>query len=413
MLKKLSFENSIKSKIATGVEIVLLPDGAIDINVVVLKRNKSILSSEKQLQNISNFSELAKNIDAKLPIVLIVNGKGIIHRKVSYSDNDTPTTLLNKVLPNANVNEFYIQQETINTSQTFVSVVRASVINDLIAEFEKNNLPNIVGCLLGPFVVNTLLPLIDTNIITNELLTFSNYQLQIRENKISDVLISDVNFNTNEIHVGDKPVPSKLLIAFGAALFYFIGNDKGISNSQLIDNIKEEYKQKQKFYFLGWTLLVTTLSILIINYLVFNHYWTKNNELNTQLVLNQSALQKYNALKIDFSQKKDFLEQNGLLENSKTSYYVDQLAASLPNSIQWTDVNFYPLKKKEADDETNSFLFENKIIRITGNCNHNTELNDWMKDIKKKSWITSVELLNYKQDDAKEDGLFLIEIKLN
>ena len=41
MLKKIGFENIIKSKTAAGIELVLLPDGSYEINAVVLKKEKS------------------------------------------------------------------------------------------------------------------------------------------------------------------------------------------------------------------------------------------------------------------------------------------------------------------------------------------------------------------------------------
>ena len=196
------------------------------------------------------------------------------------------------------------------------------------------------------------------------------------------------------------------------ALSYFLGADAGIARSEVIDNIKEEFKQKQKFEFIGWSLLIAAFSVLLVNYFVFNHYWTKTRGLSSTLASNQSALDRYDTLKLEFAEKKEFLQQNGLLENSRTSFYADKLAASLPPSIQWIDVNIHPVKKKQVNDETEGFFFENKSIKISGKCQRSTDLNDWMKEVKLKSWISSVTLLNYTQDNATDDGLFLIEIKL-
>nr|MBA3971457.1 PilN domain-containing protein [Bacteroidota bacterium] len=72
----------------------------------------------------------------------------------------------------------------------------------------------------------------------------------------------------------------------------------------------------------------------------------------------------------------------------------------------------HPVKKKEANDVSEAFSFESKTIRISGKCDRNTELNDWMKKIRKNEWVAEVRLLNYKQDNAKEDGVFFLELKL-
>lgn len=412
MLKKVDFKNIIKSKTALGVEIILLPENAYEINVVVLKKIKSILTNEKQKERIANFEELAQFVDTKFPIILVLNGKGIIHRKIAFSENDTPITLLNKVLPNANPNDFDLQQTIISESQIFVSLIRSSIINEIFEQLKKNKLTNIAGCLLGPFVINNLLPLINTNIISNEQLRFGTYQLQIREQQISDLTIAESEEINEPILIGDDLIQSKLVIAFAAALSYFLGTDNGIEKSLVINGIKEEFKQKQKFEFAGWSLLIATFCILLGNYFIFNHYWTKTLDLSSTLSSNQSALNHYGTLNKEFAQKKDFLEQNGLLESSRTSFYADKLAENLPSSIQWIEVNIHPVKKKQSGVETEGFFFENKIIKISGKCQRSTDLNDWMKTVKLKSWISNVTLLNYTQDNATDAGSFLIEIKL-
>lgn len=411
MFRKPVFENIVKSKTAMGVEIILLPDGAFEINAVTLKRNKSDVLTETKSSAIADLASLAKITNAKAPIILVINGKGIIHRKVMVSENDSLAVLLNKVLPNANLNEFYIQKQEMGSSQNYISVIRAAVVNDILDALKKNNITNIMECYIGPFVINNVLPLIDKNIISSESLIFSNYSLLIREDRIFEVSLTD-NDADDRIKVAEDLLEGKLLIAFAAALSYFMGTDKGIVNSEPIDLVKDEFKQKLKFHFWGWFLLIASFFILLVNYFVFDHYWKKSNDMNSRLVLNQSALKRYESLKAEYSKKKIFLEQNGLLENSRTSYYADRLAASVPSSIQLLEMNIHPLKKKEANDMTNSFYFDNNIIKISGKCDRNTELNDWMKEIKKNEWIETVSLLNYKQENAKDDGVFFIEIKL-
>lgn len=411
MFEKLSFENIIKSKIATGVEINLLPDGAYDINLLALKRNKADVLTETKISGIVDIVSLSAKLDSKSPIVLVINGKGIIHKKVAATENDSLPAVLNKVLPNANADDFYIQKQEINSSQNYISVVRKNIVDEILDELKKNNITNIVSCNIGPFLINNVLGLIDKNIISSEFLSFSNYKLLIREDKLNDVQYSD-NIESAPIKVGDDFIEGKLLIAFAAALSYFIGLPVGFVNSEKIDSIKEDFKQKQKFQLFGWSLLIGMFVVLLVNYFVFNHYWEKSNEMNSKLVLNQSALKRYESLKAEYAQKKNFLEQNGLLESSRTSYYADRLATSLPASIQLLAMNIHPLKKKEASDISNALYFDTKIIKISGKCDRNTELNDWMKELEANSWIEKVKLVDYKQANAKDDGMFFIEIRI-
>jgi Tfp pilus assembly protein PilN len=403
------FKNILKSKSSAGLEIIILPDGSYELNLVVLKKQKSSLVTEKQSEGLSAFKEAAALIGSEIPIIIIINGKGVIHRKVDVHENDSSTMLLNKILPNASANEFVIQKTVLNSTQAFISVIRLNSLTEILNQLITNKMTSIAGCSLGPFAINDLLPLISTDAINNENIVIGNYQLQVREQQITEINTATLSDNKN-IVVGNESIPEKSLIAFATALSYFTGNDNGILNSIQVNNLKEEFYQKQKFEVRGWAVLAVTFLILMINYFVFNNYWSKNNAMNAQLTLTQSALQRYEKLKTEFAQKKEFLEQNGLLDHSRTSYYADQLAGNLPASIQWTGLNIHPLKKKKASDETETLFFENKLISISGNCQRSTDLNDWMKEIKKQTWVKDVTLVDYKQENAKEDGVFLMEI---
>lgn len=411
MLKNIGLGYVPVSSIVTGLEIVILTDGLYEMNLVILKKNKQKLSIEKQQQGIDNFEDAAKFIDTKYPVVLILNGKGIIHKKVSITESDNPVTLLNKALPNANPNEFNLQKTPITDTEAFVSVIRTNILNEIFDQLINTKIISISQCFLGPFVIADTLPLISVKAINNEHLTIGNFQLQIKEQRITDLTSSDLN-TTEELLIGENRVSPKLIIAFAGAISYFTGNTYGLSNSEKIDDLKEEFSQKLKFEFRAWVLMVATFLILMINYFIFNHYWSKSNEMNAQLLSVESALTHYETLKVEFKEKKDFLEQNGLLENSRTSFYIDKLAEHLPASLQWTEVAVHPLKKKNANAESDVLFFENKTIMVAGNCQNSNELNNWMKEIKNQNWVSAVTMVNYKQDNAKENGVFLIEVKI-
>lgn len=413
MFKKASFENIIKSKTATGIEVILLPDGTYQIYAVVLKKVKSTIVTEKKISTHKTIASFAEEADIKkTPLIIILNGKGIIHRKVNSSESDTAATLLNKVLPNAKTTDFYIQQQQVDASHSFVSVIRSNVLDEILNEFIKHGLINIADVFLGPFSINIILPLMETAALSNGQLQIGNYQLLISDNKIKEVLIEENVRNENTILIGDENVENHFLIPFSAALYYFTGGLTGINNAETVDAIIDNYKQKRKFEFRGWTVLLGALVLLIFNYLIFDHYWSKYNDMNATLAVNQSALQQYEHLQKELATKKEFLEQNGLLNSSQTSYYADRFATDLPESIQWTELNIYPLKKKMADDTSNVMHFESRIIKISGKCQKSTILNDWMKVIKQKPFVDNVSIVDYKQGNANENGLFLIEIQV-
>lgn len=400
--------NIFKSKIAAGIEIVLLASGEYEINAVVVKNKKQSLVTEKQVSKLKSIKELAGVIDPKAALVIILNGKGIIHRKVGFSESDSSSSLLNKVLPNANSTDFCIQRSFVDEQHVFVSIIRSEILNLILEELKENKFVNVAGCLLGPFVLKDLI--VQMEHLVGQL-NVPGYSIEIRDKQIVDIAISSENtFET--LVIGGEAIAPEYLIPFGGAVSFFTGQETGIENSDLLVYLKDEYKEKQKFELAGWTLLLFCFTILGVNYFLFSNYWNKNNDMNAQLSLNQSAIEQCDTLKEEYAIKKNFLEQNGLLENSRTSFYADRLAESLPASIHWTEVVIHPAKRRQAGEEETILLFEKKIISITGKCQKSTELNDWMKEIKKKEWIADVGLLNYTQDKRMEEGIFSIQIKL-
>ena len=410
MFQKPVFENILKSNSATGLEVVLLPDGKLELNVLVLEKNKTALTTVIKEDGVISFEAAAKLIDVKSPIILILNGKGIIHRNVEATATDTLPALLNKVLPNANIDEFVLQHTNVDETHVFVSVIRRSVLDDIMDALKKEQLINIANCLLGPFAINDVLHLIDDTIEKNNQLLFGGYQIQRKENVITGIDAIDASEYKDRVLIGGEYVSAKMLLPFAAAVSYYTDSVEGVINAENVDAAKEEHHQKQKFGFLAWSLLIAAFSVLLINYFVFNFYWIKNQETTTVFALNQSVWENYKALKTECEEKQEFLEQNGLLESSKTSFYMDELAASLPRSIQWLDASVSPKEKKKSSDNTDEVLFKKESISISGNCNRSVDLNDWIKKVRKIKWVKAVSLVDYVQNNSKENGLFSIEI---
>lgn len=205
MFEKVGFENIVKRKTTAGIELVLLPDGTHEINVVVLKKNKAQISIEQKEAGLNSIEELSKVIDANCPIVLLINGKGIIHRKITVSETDELLAILNKVLPNANIEEFTIQKTAINESEAFISVIRTNALNEIVEAFKKAKLLAITECFLGPFVVNNVLSLIDERIIAdNNEFRFDKYIIKTDKGQLTDMSIVDASTTNEKILIGGR-----------------------------------------------------------------------------------------------------------------------------------------------------------------------------------------------------------------
>lgn len=407
---KSGFDNLMKSASVNGVELAIQSDGKYLFHLVNLKKEKSTIVIEQQVVGVNTITDLKEKIDVKIPLIISITGKGIINKKTDAAPIDSNKILLNKILPNANEAEFCIQKTLIDDKTIFVSVIRNSLLDEILNEFKTIGIDSIQECYLGPFAINNCLPIIDEKINNIQL---KNYKLGVKNGLIQDLNQDDTFTAENVITIGDDTIQLEQLISFATAFSHFRNSlNSGIVNSTLLEELKSDFKEKRKFVSRTWGMLLSFFFILLINYFVFNNYWTKNNEISSRLEINKSSLNRLDTLKNELQQKKVFMQQNGLMENSLTSFYADKLAESLPNSISWTSLEIHPVKKKEANAENDLVQFENKIIRISGNCQYSLDLNDWMKHLKNFLWIDKLELLNYKQENANDKGAFLLEIQL-
>lgn len=412
MVNKFTFNNMLEASTAMGIDITLTADAGYLINVVFVKKVKSALQIEKQIEGINSFEELGKIANPKAPFIVSINGKGIIHKKIKYNEGDNDTTLLNKALPNATSDDFEVQKTQLNETDVILSIIRSETINEIAQQLIAQKLNNILDFIIGPFTINSIIPLIQVNDIAENYLIAGQYHLTIRDDQILDIS-SKKEESGFEVSVLGNRIPSSLIIAFSAALSCYTKNTVGLKASKTIEQLKDEFQEKKKFEFRLAILLSASFLILFINYFVFNHYWNKNEEQHTILLTNQSALQRYETLKSQYAYKKDFLERNGLLESSRTSYYADQLASQLPSSIQWTDLYIHPLEIQKNANASESLVFEKKTIQISGKCHKSVDLNNWMKLVKEKKWVEKITLINYAQQSETDEGFFLLEVILN
>src|SRR4051812_30333957 len=213
MLNKIRFDNILKSKSSAGLEVILLPDGSYQLHLIILKKQQSTLVIEKQIAQLTSFSEVQQHIDLKAPLILIINGKGIVHRKLHRNENDTTATLLGKLLPNANIEEFALQETALLSDEVFVSVIRISVLNELIQELINHKITNLSACFLGPFVLTNLLPLLESNVLDNGYFYTANFRLQIQQEQI-DMVEASTTAPMEQYRIGNDLLSVELTIAF-------------------------------------------------------------------------------------------------------------------------------------------------------------------------------------------------------
>ena len=410
MLSKIKIADFIKGSAIIGLEAIILPDGKVAYNAASLLKSKAAVEITATLERETSEEILTRFLSIKQPVLLVINGKGLLHKKVQFSAQDTTKTLLQKVLPNANEEDFYVQKTHGVLPFVFVSVIRKSVVDGILEDLKTLG-ASVIGCSLGPFPVQILIPLLDNQNRSDFDLHFSCHHLTFAGNEIHEYSLLPEPGDVSVLHTSAVDLKKDLLLAFATGFHYFIDGSGADLAIPALSKAKEEFRQKQIFNLGGWLLLIAFLSILMLNYFVFNYYWTKKNEISQVVAMNQAEMTKFELLEKEYNEKQQFFEKTGMLEASRTSYYADQLAQNLPPTIQLTLLHVFPLVKKLTLEE-NTMSFVGKTIDVSGLCKKSTELNQWIKIIKAKKWVNEVTLLNFSHDKSKETGEFSIELKI-
>ncbi|MBI2269775.1 MAG: hypothetical protein HYU69_05385 [Bacteroidetes bacterium] len=403
MANNFNINNIIKPSQVAGLDIYIHPDGHYTFNTVVLKQNKNAIALIKQEPNIKSIEELKNIVNAKTPLSIVINGKGILQKKIEVTENDTPAALLSKVLPNAKAEEFLLSRYTIDENQAIVSVIRKNVLDPIIEQLQKAGL-DVINLSLGPFVAAQLLPVINNK---NNSIALEYFNLQTEENRVIGYEATERSTET-KVKVGSDTISNHLLIAFAASFREFLGASE--SDIPEVNVLRNTYKSKRIFKLAGTSLFIFFISVLSINSFILDHYSKQAKNLNSQVNISRGMLQNLEKLKTELSEKSAFMNKMGLLQPGRSSFFADRIAGIIPASIQLKEMNINPLVKNPNDDK--DIAFNVNSIEMKGDCKKNTELNEWIKQLKRFDWVSDVTLTNFTQDKEKNAGIFNMELKI-
>ena len=388
MLKKI--QSSLFSiREICGIENHINTDDTQCFQFCILKKQKNNVQLQSSQTSINNFAELSANLDEKIPIALAINGKGILHKKLKALPKN-PTEILSQVLPNANKKDFAFQVHKALDGY-WISIIRRAGLIQIIEQYKANGL-HVVSIQLGAFVIEPILSLLTNS--QSELLTAQEI-LQIKNQKIENFSTKQ-HSNLQNYELSGEAVSSHLLVSFGAAFSYLISHQSDFYNFPTINYLKENFQYQQLIKKVGSVGLVTLLTLLIFNFMAFSWLNKTVESQNIQLSFHQLQLQQLDSLQLQHQEKEQFFKQNNILQNSKTSWYADQIAASIPEGISLSQLNIFPTPKKSFSQES-KMIFEQHKIQIKGSSQRAIQLNLWIKQLKKMDWIKEVTLMPYQE----------------
>lgn len=392
-------------KRATGLEVAIQPDGSYECFAVILEKEKRELKINHKFQ--FDGLDLTEKFNKKSPLVLVVNGKGVIGKKVSGSQIDNAENIAGLLLPGASSDDFYIIKKPLANNEFWVSMIRKELLDDLVQSLQAKSF-FVIAIGIGPVLDTSAISLIDSS---RTEINDRSYTYKIKSGSITDIVYLSGNIS-DSIDIEGEDLPNAHLSAFSIAFDYLLGNEDSFNlKTKDTEQSVSDLWNKNVFYYGGIASLMVFFSILLINFFFFDHYRSQHSALQSSAELSRAEYEKLVELQNKLNDKLEFVRSTGLEESSKTSFYADRLATLLPKNVLLNTLEINPLGDKIKAEE--QVQFEHKKILVSGVCSKSMDINNWIKELKKYDWIKKVELKAFEAKSGEGNSNdFALEIEV-
>jgi Tfp pilus assembly protein PilN len=389
---------------AIGLDVYVRPDGVKDYHAVLLVKEKNSFKLKAYKSWQGSLSELTEFAPSSLPVALSISGKGVLVKLVANANAQDPE-LMQRVLPNAKEIEFFIQKFP-SGKNCFVALQRNEIADNLISEL------NTLGYQIAELSLGGLQTAsigLSLNVLSPW--KFSHYQLEFSTVELSDYVHQFRDDLTTITNLGGETLTEAAIPAFCAALQYLAESSPSSVEKSILTEQKKEIRSRKLLQISLWGILLFFFFSLLINFVLFSSFSSTNNALQAKSVSASTLLKELDLLEKEVKEQNTFLTETGWLSDGKLSYLSDKIAASIPSGISLNQLNLQPLDDKKSKAEKKK-VFDAGVIKIEGNCQKATSMNEWIETLKLIQDVQSVKLISYQYSDLDRKGKFEILMQL-
>jgi len=400
LMKFFSIDHIIKGMKSCGISIWIKPDEEMVISFITLERKSDgirILYKD----SCKSLAEIKDSIPQKLPVYVSIDGKGVLHKLV---ESNSHNNLIDQILPNARSDDFVIQELSLKDDKKVISAARRSNIKAISNQINDLGF-DVLKISLGPFSFVNIV----TQFVERSIVIVPNYDL-VAENGWLDHYVKNESINPDyDLIIDTNNIESQYIIPFTNSLLHFTNEDV-LKNDFVNQNSQNKsFHFKRIFNLFGLSIIVLIFTSLLVNYLLFESFRSKNQDLSQQIENNREILNQIEELKMEIVKKEDLSRSDMHKENTFYAFYLDRIAKDIPINITLRKLCINPIQKQLANDQIMQFQ-KNKIL-VSGYTLSASFLDSWIRSLKKLSWIDEIIIKNY-VDNNIETAQFDLEISL-
>jgi Tfp pilus assembly protein PilN len=344
--------------------------------------------------------EVNKKLPKNQHVYLTLNSDKVLIKSVPFQENALKT--ISQAFPGLSLSDFYY--EILKTPFGCIAAVcRKNYVQNILKELEQQKL-DILGFHLGINTFQVLAP-----ILKEEFINTHRYTITTQENCIKEVAVAE-DYSNVQYELEEFKIPAEYLLSL-SGLFNYISSYEG-----LLSNFDNENKrlntahQEKNFFRKGVFLAIGLLLItLLINTFYFNSYFKKEQQLSEQFTLMESQQKGLENKRTELNEKEQLVDHILNSGSSKSSYYLNRIAALKPSTIGFTDIQYQPLNRSIRPDK--KIDYTKNEITVTGESRDKSDFSKWIIDLGKLEWAEKVTVYNY-EDSSSSGSKFSISLKL-
>lgn len=368
-----------------GIELFSIDNKERYAYLEVQRKKNSLEVNQQELYN--NTDEL-KNQASKSPAAIVINNQHVLQKEIAGTDSNDKK-LLHKAFPNIRLEDFYYEISRLGII-SLIAICRKSYVDEQIEKLSKSF--KITAVSLGVCSVVTI-----SDFLKGETITTNTHTINF--GSVDGVLVSGVD-GSNNYAINGLTVKSQWLLPFAAILAGILS--AGATSGNITDvnaTLLETFKQKS---FFDKTLkfgVGLVLGLLLINFLLFSHYFKKANEIETTLSMNKVDIERIGKLKEQIKDKEQKLESFAVNTSSKSSLLINNIASLVPPSILLSELTYHPVEKRIKDDE--QIQLQDSIIVISGQILSNEDFTDWVSKTESLEGIKNITITSFGKENNK------------
>lgn len=381
-----------------GIEVVLLNEGNVQYRICELEKANDIIKIN-WLKEVSFTDDIKPLIKKDFPVSVAVSGKGMLFKSVSDIKNPT----VQQFFPGINIADFYSTVVPYRNN-TLGYLIRKRSLDDVVDKLFGIGL-NVIAVSFGAGVAIAAFGAIEESIPVSKVSVHNAEFVFGSKDSIDTSAIHD------EIVIGDEKLSVSFILAYSAALAYYLGyEDNAVANVRIAEN-NRQFKANTLITRYSLIFLSIVLGLILISTGANYYYSQQLNDLSLT-VPSYANNEMRDSLIAQINSKKKFLVEGDWLASSQSSYYADRIAASIPQGVKLVALNVFPKANLLAESDEDALSFNNDELRIKGIARDELVLKNWIENIRSYTWIKSISVNNYQWNSKTNEGEFEVKVGL-